>query len=366
MSNGSEKFCHAAIVQIGVDELVPYKANARTHSRRQVNQIAGSVQRFGFLNPVLVDDANQIIAGHGRVEAAKSLGFKSVPCLRIDHLSPDEKRAYIIADNRLAEKAGWDRELLAIELQHLVQVEFETEIIGFETPEIDIILDEAKERSGADESPDDRLPNSPSHGQTVSRTGDIWQLGPHRLLCDSALDPAGYALLLDGRRAELVITDPPFNVKIEGNVGGLGRIRHPDFAMASGEMSRDEFTTFLRTAFAHIADHAADGSLSFVFMDWRHLREILDAGESSFSELKNVVVWNKDNGGMGSLYRSKHELIFVFKLGTGPHINNVELGRHGRNRSNVWDYPGIRSMRRGRLEELARHASYGQARRNDR
>src|SRR3954452_13888694 len=226
------KFSHSAIVHVTIDDLVPYHGNARTHSRRQIAQIAGSIERFGFLNPLLIDGTNQIIAGHGRVAAAKKLGLTSVPSLRIDHLTDDERRAYIIADNRLAEKAGWDRELLAIELQHLVQVEFETEIIGFETPEIDIILDEAKERSGADESPDDRLPNSPSHGQTVSRTGDIWQLGSHRLLCGTALDPAAYPRLLDEHKAELVITAPPFNVKIEGNVGGLGRIRHADFAMA--------------------------------------------------------------------------------------------------------------------------------------
>lgn len=340
MSSEYVKFCHSAIIQIGLDQLVPYQANARTHSRRQIKQIAASMQRFGFLNPVLVDDGNQIIAGHGRVEAAKTLGFESVPCLRIGHLSQDEKRAYVLADNRLAEKAGWDRELLAIELQHLVDIEFDTEIIGFETPEIDT---------------EDRLPTSSADGPAVSRPRDMWQLGPHRLLCGSALDRDAYSRLLGGDRVDLVITDPPFNVKIEGNVGGLGRIRHPDFAMASGEMSREEFTTFLAAAFSHIVAHAADGALSFVFMDWRHLREVLDAGETSFSELKNVVVWNKDNGGMGSLYRSKHELIFVFKVGTGPHINNVELGRHGRNRSNVWDYPGISSMRRGRLEELAMH-----------
>src|SRR3954454_8665697 len=163
------KFCHSAIVHTAVEDLVPYQSNARTHSRRQIAQIAGSIERFGFLNPVLIDGSNQIIAGHGRVAAAKKLGLTSVPSLRIDHLTDDERRAYVLADNRLAEKAGWDRELLAIELQHLVEVEFETEIIGFETPEIDIILDEAKERGGAAGAPEDRLPDSPSHGQTVSR-----------------------------------------------------------------------------------------------------------------------------------------------------------------------------------------------------
>src|SRR3954454_902090 len=349
------KFSHSAIVHTAVEDLVPYQGNARTHSRRQIAQIAGSIERFGFLNPVLIGGSNQIIAGHGRVAAAKKLGLTSVPSLRIDHLTDDERRAYVLADNRLAEKAGWDRELLAIELQHLVEVEFETEIIGFEIPEIDIILDEAKEARGEVESPEDALPLPPANSKSVSRDGDLWQLGRHKLLCGNALEASSYERVLGGRTAEMVITDPPFNVKIEGNVGGLGRLRHPDFAMASGEMSGEQFTKFLSTAFSQMAAHSADGALSFVFMDWRHLREILDAGQSSFPELKNLVVWNKDNGGMGSLYRSKPELIFVFKGGTGPHINNVELGRHGRNRSNVWDYPGISSTRRGRLEELAMH-----------
>ena len=241
--NTDIKFCHPAIVHMTVDDLVPYQGNARTHSRRQIAQIAGSIERFGFLNPVLIDGSNQIIAGHGRVAAAKKLGLTSVPSLRIEHLSDDERRAYVLADNRLAEKAGWDRELLAIELQHLTEIEFDTEIIGFETPEIDIILNEAKEARGEVESPDDRLPLSPAHGQAVSRPGDLWRLGPHRLLCGNALEDTSYARLLGGGRAEMVITDPPFNVRIEGNVGGLGRVRHPDFAMASGEMSSEQFTT---------------------------------------------------------------------------------------------------------------------------
>src|SRR3954454_10039978 len=349
------KFRHPAIVHMTVDDLVPYQGNARTHSRRQIAQIAGSIELFGFLNPVLIDGSNQIIAGHGRIAAAKKLGLTSVPTLRIEHLSDDERRAYVLADNRLAEKAGWDRELLAIELQHLVEIEFDTTIIGIETAEIDIILNEAKDARGEVESPDDRLPLSSAHAQAMCGPGDLLQLGSHRLLCGNALEPTSYALLLEGRKVAMVITDPPFNVRIEGNVGGLGRIRHPDFAMASGEMSSEQFTSFLSTAFSQMVAHSADGALSFVFMDWRHLREILDAGQSSFPELKNLIVWNKDNAGMGSLYRSKHELIFVFKIGTGAHINNVELGRHGRNRSNVWDYPGISSMLRGRLEELAMH-----------
>jgi ParB-like chromosome segregation protein Spo0J len=199
------KFRHSAIAHTAVEDLVPYQGNARTHSRRQIAQIAGSIERFGFLNPVLIDGSNQIIAGHGRVAAAKKLGLTSVPSLRIDHLTDDERRAYVLADNRLAEKAGWDRELLAIELQHLVEIEFDTEIIGFETPEIDIILSEAKEARGEVESPEDRLPLSPAHGQAISRPGDLWQLGSHRLLCGNALEPTSYARLRGFVKASRVI-----------------------------------------------------------------------------------------------------------------------------------------------------------------
>src|SRR3954453_10425481 len=232
MMNTELKFCHPSIVHMAIEELVAYEGNARSHSRRQIGQIAGSIERFGFLNPVLIDGSNRIIAGHGRVAAAKKLGLRSVPSLRIDHLSEDERRAYILADNRLAEKAGWDRELLAIELQHLVEIEFDTHIVGFETPEIDIILGEAKEARGQVESPDDALPLPPANGKSVSRDGDLWQLGRHKLLCGIALEVSSYERVLGGRTAEMVITDPPFNVKIEGNVGGLGRVRHPDFTMA--------------------------------------------------------------------------------------------------------------------------------------
>jgi len=155
---------------------------------------------------------------------------------------------------------------------------------------------------------------------------------------------------LNGKQAQTVFTDPPYNVPINGHAGGLGKVKHREFAMASGEMSEARYTAFLGTILAHLSDHSVEGSIHFVCMDWRHSFELLSAERPIYSELKNLGVWNKDNGGMGSLYRSKHELIFVFKNGAGPHINNIELGRHGRNRTNVWDYPGINSLHDGRLE----------------
>jgi DNA modification methylase len=337
-----------------VRELRPHPNNARTHSRKQVKQIAKSIEKFGFCNPVLVDDAKQIIAGHGRVEAAKLLGLEVVPTCLISHLSEAEKRAYILADNKLAENAGWDRELLAIELQGLIELDVDIELTGFETAEIDLVLEEAREASGASVGSEDETPE-PSPGPAVTQTGDLWLLGDHRLLCGDARDKTAYERLLEGAKAEFVFTDPPYNVAIDGNVCGLGRIHHREFKMASGEMSEVDFTAFLQAVFAQLAENTVDGSIHQIFTDWRHLSEMLNAGRVVYSELKNVCVWNKTNAGMGSFYRSKHELVFVWKSGTAAHINNFELGQHGRHRTNVWDYPGISSGRAGRLEELAMH-----------
>src|SRR5215471_14270696 len=337
-----------------VRELRPNKNNARTHSKRQIRQIARSIEKFGFCNPVLIDDARQIIAGHGRVEAAKQLGIDSVPTCRLSHLSEADKRAYVLADNKLAQKAGWDKELLAIELQGLIELDVEIELTGFDMAEIDLILEEAHEANGAPSGPEDNVPQC-SCGPAITQTGDLWVLGRHRLLCGDASDKAAYDHLLEGARAEFVLTDPPYNVVIEGNVCGLGHLHHRDFAMGCGEMSEVEFTAFLESVFKLLAVNTVDGSIHQVCMDWRHMWEMLAAGRKVYSELKNLCVWNKTNAGMGSFYRSRHELVFVWKSGTATHINNFGLGQHGRNRTNVWDYAGINTMRAGRLEELAMH-----------
>jgi DNA modification methylase len=337
-----------------VRELRPYQNNARTHSKRQLRQIANSIKKFGFCNPILIDDAKQIIAGHGRAEAAKLLGIDAVPTCRLSHLSDADKRAYILADNRLAEKAGWDRQLLAIELQGLIDLNVEVEVTGFEMPEIDVILEEAREANGAPSGPEDHVPQYRS-SPVVTQVGDLWVLENHRLLCGDARDQVAYDSLLEGAKAEFVLTDPPYNVAIDGNVCGLGRIRHRDFAMGCGEMSEVEFTTFLETVFERLAKNSIDGSIHQICMDWRHMWEMLTAGRNVYNELKNLCVWNKTNAGMGSFYRSKHELVFVWKSGTASHTNNFELGQFGRNRTNVWDYAGVNTMRAGRLEELAMH-----------
>lgn len=345
---------NAHLVEQSIDALRPYARNSRTHSKAQLRQIASSIERFGFTNPVLVSDDGEIIAGHGRVEAARSLGWKTVPTIALSHLSETERRAYVIADNKLALNAGWDKEILAIELQSLVDLEFEVELTGFSLAEIDLSLDGASEADPASsDSPDDRVPDAA--GPSVSRKGDIWSLGRHRLLCGDTRSAAQLDQLMDGRRADLVFTDPPYNVAIDGNVCGLGSVKHREFAFASGEMNKSQFTQFLASTLSNLSRVMRDGAIAFVCMDWRHMGELLAAGESAFTELKNLVVWNKTNGGMGAFYRSKHELVFVFKQGTAPHTNSFGLGETGRYRTNVWDYAGISSLSADRAEELAMH-----------
>jgi DNA modification methylase len=346
-----------AIEPMPVASLHPHPGNARTHSRKQVRQIADSIRRFGFNNPVLIGEDDGIIAGHGRVEAAKLLGLDCVPTVRLAHLNAAQRRAYVLADNKLALNAGWDRELLAIELQGLIDIDFDVELTGFSPAEIDLVLDEA--RVGSPNGPteaEDKVPfpiDDPK--SAVTRAGDVWCLGRHRLICGDARDQAVFDLLMGDERADLLFTDPPYNVPIDGHVTGLGRIRHREFAMGVGEMSVEAFTSFLQQTLGHAAALARNGAIAFVCMDWRHMGELLNAGQAVFSELKNLCVWNKTNGGMGTFYRSKHELVFVFKVGTTAHTNTFGLGDSGRYRTNVWDYAGVNTLRAGRSEDVAMH-----------
>jgi DNA modification methylase len=334
--------------------LRPYAGNARVHSKKQIRQIAKSIERFGFTNPVLVSDEGEIIAGFGRVQAAKLLGLPMVPTLALSHLTATERRAYVLADNQLALNAGWDKEILAIELQALVDSDFDVEVTGFSTAEIDLTLDEAQESSiSGRPAPEDEIP--PIGVEPVSRRRDLWRLGRHRLLFGDARKASDYARLLDGETVDLIFTDPPYNVPIDGHVSGLGRVRHREFAMGVGEMSEEAFTAFLTETLGAATKICRDGAIAFVCMDWRHFGELLAAGKKVFLELKNLCVWNKRNAGMGTFYRSKHELVCVFKVGDAPHTNNFSLGETGRYRTNVWDYAGVNSPSATRAEELAMH-----------
>jgi predicted phage terminase large subunit-like protein len=290
--------------------------NPRTHTKRQIEQIGASIKEFGFINPILIDGDDRIIAGHGRVEAAKLIGMSDVPVIRVGHLTPAQVRAYVIADNKLAENAGWDRALLALELRELsVELNFDVTITGFETAEIDLLIEDLNQHK-PDET--DEVPELNRTIPAISRSGDLWRLGNHRLLCGDALNRSDYAKLLGSKKAQMVFTDPPYNVPIAGNVSGLGKMKHREFAMASGEMNSDEFTKFLQAALSRLVEFSTDGSIHFICMDWRHIRELSDAGLETYRELKNLCIWSKTNAGMGSLYRSQHELIFVFKNGSDP------------------------------------------------
>jgi 16S rRNA G966 N2-methylase RsmD len=285
------------------------------------------------------------------VQAARQLGHTAVPSVCVTDLPEAELRALRLALNRIAEDAAWDREALVLEFSEILELapELDLEVTGFEMAEIDLILDD----HGRDQ--EDELPQVDAASAPVTRPGDLWVLGEHRLLCGDARLAESYARLLASEKAEMAFADPPYNVRVDGHVSGLGAVKHANFAMASGELSSAEFTAFLKTTLDHAARCSVDGAIHFVCMDWRHMSEVLAAGEGIYSELKNLCVWRKTNAGMGSLYRSQHELVFVFKVGTAAHINNVALGRHGRHRSNVWDYVSQNALNGTSKSKLALH-----------
>ena len=336
-----------------LDQIHPDPRNPRVHTPRQVKQIARSVEAFGFNVPILLDRSGVVIAGHGRLLAAKHLGWTEVPTISLEHLSEDQVKAFRIADNKLTDTSVWDDRLLAEQLKELalVDLDFSLEATGFEMGEIDVRIESLELADGPSSKPDpaDAVPPI-SSGAPVSRPGDLWMLGPHRVLCGNALEANDLARLMEGRRAAAVFTDPPYNVPIDGHCTGLGSVRHQEFAMACGEMSPAQFTDFLASAMTRLAGVSADGALHYVCMDWRHLREVLEAGDRVYTGLENLCVWAKDNAGMGSFYRSQHELVLVFQHGKGPHQNHVQLGRHGRYRSNVWKYAGVNSFGRATEE----------------
>lgn len=344
------------IESVPIDKLILDELNPRIHRPAHVQQIVGSITVNGYTTPILIDRNGKVLSGHGRVKACLLLGLTEIPAIRLNHLTPEQARAFSIAENRLVEAGEWDKRVLANHFKALcaLDLDFSIEVTGFSTPEIDLMI-ESLDLDGSAADPDEQvLDPSPV---TVTQSGDLWNLGRHRLLCGNALQRECYLVLMDGRVAAVVFSDPPFNVKIHGHVSGKGRRRHREFAMASGEMSEAEFATFLTQAAQQMAAHSRDGSVHFLCIDWRHVFTLISAGRAAYDDLLNICVWTKNNGGMGSLYRSAHEFVAVFRKGPGPHRNNVELGRHGRNRTNVWAYPGansfVRSSEEGDL--LAQH-----------
>ena len=344
-----------AMQWIAVGALKPNARTARTHSKKQIRQIADSIAAFGFLVPILIDDSGVIIAGHGRYDAAVLLGLQEVPVIRVEGLSDAKRRALALADNKIAQNAGWDRELLATELPELAELliveNLDISITGFAPVEIDQIATDFEEDPS---DPADTVDPEWTNGAPLSTRGDLWELGHHRLLCGDARNADDLARLLGQARAAMAFLDPPYNVRVR-DIVGRGQIKHSEFAMASGELSRTSFVEFLQQSLAAAAAVSRDGAVHFVCMDWRHLGELLEAGGTAYDEMVNLVVWAKTNAGQGSFYRSAHELVGVFRVGQAAHLNNVELGRHGRSRSNVWHYAGVNTFRAGRLDELKCH-----------
>jgi DNA modification methylase len=331
-----------------IGELFPDPHNARTHPKRQIDQLKASIEAFGFTNPILADPDGHIIAGHGRLQAARSMGFSEVPTITLSGLSNVQKRALRIADNKIALNAGWDLEILQLELSELasLDVDIDLTLTGFSTGEIDVILSTTAD-------PDDEVvPPIPATPRT--KPGDVWILGDHRVGCGDSRDPEFLRRVIgDGTLVDAAFLDPPYNVRIGGHAVSAGS--HREFTMASGEMSETEFRSFLADTLGAGVRISRDGAVHFVCMDWRHMDSISAVCGKLYGELLNLCIWNKSNAGMGSLYRSKHELIFVYRVGTASHLNMVELGKHGRNRTNVWDYASVSSIGGSRRQDLALH-----------
>lgn len=323
-----------------IDEITPDPNNPRIHPKRQIQQIANSIKTFGFNIPILVDSNSKVIAGHGRLAAARLLGMTHVPTIRIDHLTEQEIRAFNIADNRLTENAEWDERLLGEQFKILStqNLTFDLEITGFEIPAIDMYIEGVSAGGSGKADPADRVPELRFRSQ-VTHAGDVWKLDDHRVACGDGRDEAAFQSLMGGKKAEMVFVDPPYNDRIDRYVSNFGEIQHPEFPMASGEMGEQQFTRFLEAVCAQLRANSTEAALQFICMDWRHAFQLLTATRSVYSELKNICVWTKNRAGQGSLYRSQHEFVFVFKPGRSSHRNNVQLGRHGRYRTNVWSYP---------------------------
>jgi DNA modification methylase len=335
--------------------LRPNPRNARTHSKRQLKLIASSIRAFGFIDPIIVDKDGMILAGHGRWLAAKELGLEWAPIIRIEHLTETQKRAYALAANKIALEAGWDDDLLSLELGELAvflpREGYELSVTGFEVPEFDAFIGNAQKSSPPVEHEVPLAPQKP-----VSRPGDLWVMGKrnHRLICADARDPAAVARLLADKRVDVIFADPPYNVRVRGIVG-RGRTKHDEFAFASGEMSSDQFRSFLLECLSIAIAHSLDGAIHYVCMDWRHIGDLLAVAEELYGAFLNICVWDKKTPGQGSFYRSQHELVGVFRVGDEAHTNNIRLGQFGRNRSNIWTYPGVNSFGKGRMDALTSH-----------
>ena len=337
-----------SIIHVAIAVLHIYPNHARKHGNRKLNLLIKAIREFGYTSPIIIDELDTILSGHLRVRAYQALGLETIPAVRVTHLSEEQKKAFVIAANRLPELGSWDRDVLKAEFEILTNLtyDFDLDMTGFDVGEIDLII--GHEINEDEEEPEiGEPPKAP-----VTRLGDLYLLGKHRLFCGSCLEARSWTVVMDGGLARVCFTDAPYNVRIKGHVTSKD---HSDFGMASGEMDSDQFTGFMSTGFELAAMHSEPTALHYLCMDHRHLRELFAAADPIYDRQINLIVWAKTNGGMGSHYRSRHELIALYQVGKGKHINNVQLGKYGRNRSNVWTYAGANTFRKGRDQDLADH-----------
>jgi DNA modification methylase len=322
--------------------------NARIHSKRQIRQITNGIKAAGFIGAIVIDENDMVLAGHGRLAAAKSLNMERVPTLKVTGLSEAQKRAFVLADNKIAENAGWDREILAVELGELAQLlpplNWDLTLTGFEPEEIDALFGDHGDPKA---DPADTAPTLDAN--PVTRLGDLWVCGGHRVLYGDARSAADLDRVMGGVRARMTFADPPYDQRA-ADVQGGGRIKHPEFTFASGGMRVPEYIAFLETSLRNAARVSVNGAVHYVCCDWRCIAELIAAGRTVYGAMLNLCVWAKTNAGQGSFYPSQHELIAVFRVGAGDHQNNIALARFEPNRSNLWTYRGVNSFGAGRME----------------
>jgi DNA modification methylase len=331
-----------------VADLKPLGHETRQHPRNQIEHLKKMLSAYGVVVPIITDDQNRVVDGRAVVIAAKELGISTISAVRISHLSDNQLRALRVALNKIVGLSSWNEPELKIEIEEILQIDPGLPL-AIDNPTLDLILD----GTGADE--EDDCPVIPLDHEPISRLGDQFQCGEHTIRCGNALNAHDYASLLGAEPANMMFADGPYNVPIAGHVTRSKSAQGHDFPMGKGELSPAEFETFLTTTLGLAAKHLRNGAISYVCIDWRGLSVTLAAGNAVFSKLLNLCVWHKPNAGMGSLYRSQHELVLVYKIGTVPHTNNVHLGRYGRNRTNVWSYVGQNSLSGSSKGKLALH-----------
>jgi DNA modification methylase len=329
------------LVELPIEQAKPYENNARLHSELQLSMLEASFRRFRVMSPILISSDREVIAGHARLIVAKRVGLNTITAIVLPHLNATERKAFRIADNAIALRGEWSIELLSAEIDLIssLDLDFNPIEIGFETGEIDSLTLAVKDRPNAAPAAHEPDRTAPA----TSRVGDMFRIGRHLVVCGDSKDPMCFSSALNGRRVAAVISDQPWNLPANF-ISGNGSIRHPDFVECSGEKSDDEFRTFTERVLANQAQCCAPGALVFQFIDWRSVDVMVRAGKKCVGDLVNICVWVKQCGGLGSLWRSGHEFVCVFRAPGGKSKNNVQLGRHGRTRSNVWQYDSPRGF----------------------